>query len=400
MANMPAERRLQKSVITLIRNPLFADMSGILMLGSKTVRDDVPTAATDGRDEVYGRAFVDTLPDKELNFVVVHEGKHKQLRHLTTWEKLWKENPRLANMAMDYYVNLDIVETDPGESVVAMPKRDGKAIGCLDRRFKGLNTKQIFDILKQEQPEDESGGGSSGGGGLDEHDWEGAKQLTEEEKQQLSEDIENAIRQGQMAAERMHGKNGGNRSRELMDILDPKVDWRTLLREFVTSTCKGGDESTWRRPNRRYLAHDIILPSRISERVSCVVVGCDTSGSITDADHARNLSETQAVFETVRPEKVHVIYWDHHVAAHETYDESQLDTFRQSTKPKGGGGTDPSCMERYLKEKDLKPDCIIMFTDGCVPNWGSDWGGAPILWCITGGSRAMATTGKTIHIEE
>ena len=57
-------------------------------------------------------------------------------------------------------------------------------------------------------------------------------------------------------------------------------------------------------------------------------------------------------------------------------------------------------MERYLKEKDIKPDCIIMFTDGAVPNWGSDWGGAPILWCITGGSRVMATTGKTIHIEE
>jgi predicted metal-dependent peptidase len=394
---MQAERRLQKAVITLIRHPLFADMSGILMLGSKTVRDDVPSAATDGRDEVYGRAFVDMIPDKELNFVVVHEGKHKQLRHLTTWEKLWKEDPRLANMAMDYYVNLDIVETDPGETVVAMPKINGKAIGLLDRRFKGLNTKQIFDILKQEQQE---AGGGGGGGGFDEHDWEGAKQLTEEEKQELAKEIEQAIRQGQMAAERMHGKSGKHRGRELMDVLDPKVDWRTLLREFVTSTCSGRDESTWRRPNRRYMAHDIILPSMISERVSCVAVGCDTSGSITDADHARNLSEAQAVFETVRPEKVHVIYWDHTVAAHEEYGEAQMDTFRQSTKPKGGGGTDPSCMERYLKKKDIKPDCIIMFTDGYVPNWGNDWGGVPVLWCITGGNRAVATTGKTIHIEE
>jgi predicted metal-dependent peptidase len=56
-------------------------------------------------------------------------------------------------------------------------------------------------------------------------------------------------------------------------------------------------------------------------------------------------------------------------------------------------------MEKLLKEQNIKPDCIIMFTDGYVPNWGTDWNGAPILWVITGGGRMTATTGKTIYID-
>ena len=86
------------------------------------------------------------------------------------------------------------------------------------------------------------------------------------------------------------------------------------------------------------------------------------------------------------------------MAGHEVYDDATRGSFRTSTKPVGGGGTNPAAMEAYLKEKDIKADCIIMFTDGYVPNWGTDWNGAPILWVITGGGRMTASTGKTIHI--
>ncbi len=60
-----AERRLKKVVIDLLRDPTFADMAGIFMLGKKSVMDGLPTAATDGRDEWYGREFVDALGDKD-----------------------------------------------------------------------------------------------------------------------------------------------------------------------------------------------------------------------------------------------------------------------------------------------------------------------------------------------
>ena len=394
---LTAERKLTRVVIDLMRNPLFADMSGIFMMGSKEVRDDIPTAATNGRDEIYGREFIDALSMQEVAFVVVHESFHKMYRHLTTWQRLWQEDAQLANMACDYVINLEIVTRDPQGTVVAMPQKDGKTVGLIDRRFAGMNTKQVFDILKKEQ-EENGGGGGGGDGGMDHHDWEGASELSKEEKEELSKQVDQAIRQGMIAAQKMHGKGGGSMSRELKDILEPKVDWRTQLQEFINTTCAGRDYSSWRKPNRRFLSSDVIMPSLVGERVKNIIIGCDTSGSITDEDHARNLSETDAILSVVTPDKLHIVYWDHTMAGHEVYDDSTRSSFRTSTKPRGGGGTNPAAMEAYLKEQDIKADCIIMFTDGYVPNWGSDWNGAPILWVITGGGTMTASTGKTIHI--
>jgi predicted metal-dependent peptidase len=396
---LTAERKLTRVVIDLMRNPMFADMSGIFMMGTKEVRDDIPTAATNGRDEVYGRAFIDSLSLREVGFIVVHESFHKMYRHLTTWHRLHDEDHHLANLACDYVINLEIVERDPNGTIVAMPQKDGKPIGFIDRRFKGMNTKQVFDILKKEK---EEGGGAGGGGGdgegMDHHDWEGASELSKDEKEELAKQVDQAIRQGMIAAQKMHGKGGGRMSRELSDILEPKVDWRTQLQEFVNTTCGGRDYSSWRKPNRRFLSSDMIMPSLVGERVKNIIIGCDTSGSITNEDHARNLSETDAILSVVTPDKLHIIYWDHEMAGHEVYDDATRGSFRTSTKPVGGGGTNPAAMEAYLKEKDIKADCIIMFTDGYVPNWGTDWNGAPILWVITGGGRMTASTGKTIHI--
>ena len=48
---MLEERKLQKAKITLMRNPKFALLQGVMMVGRTSVADDVPTACTNGRDE-------------------------------------------------------------------------------------------------------------------------------------------------------------------------------------------------------------------------------------------------------------------------------------------------------------------------------------------------------------
>lgn len=395
---MSEERRLQKAKITLMRNEKFALFSGILMIGRTSVDDNVPTACTNGRDEKYGRAFIKKLTDKELAFVVMHEGMHKAYRHLTTWKKLHTENPVLANGACDYVINLELKDLDPDERVIAMPKyRDGvmkgKVMGLVDEKYRGMNAKQVFDLLKQEH------GDGGGGDGFDEHDWDGAKELSEDEKKKLERDIDQAMRQGVMAHQKLVGKGTGGLSRELQDLLEPKIDWREVLREFVKSTCRAKDTSSWRRPNRRYLSTGTYMPSMIGERVGHLVVAVDTSGSIGDAELAEFLSEVKGIAEEVNPEKVDLLYWDSEVAAHEEYSDADVPNIVSSTKPAGGGGTSPSCVSAYIAEKKIEPECIIVLTDGCVGNdWGKDWN-APLLWVITGGNRVMAEIGKTIHVE-
>ena len=396
---MLEERRLQKAKISLMRSEKFALFSGILMVGRTTIDENLPTAATNGRDERYGREFVKKLKDPEIAFVVMHEGMHKAYRHLTTWRKLYDENPRMANAACDYVINLQLKDLDPEERIISMPmyregEHKGKVMGLVDEKYRGLNAKQVFDLLKQEQRD------GGGGEGFDEHEWDGAGELSDEEKTKLAKDVDQALRQGLMAHQKLVGKGTGGLSRDIEDLLAPKVDWREVLREFVKATCRAKDTSSWRRVNRRFLSTGVYMPSMIGEKVGHLVIGIDTSGSVGQRELAEFLGEVKGIAEEVNPDKVDLIYWDGAVAAHEEYEGTAVANIVSSTKPAGGGGTSPSCVSQYLKEKKIEPECIIMLTDGYV---GTDWGGewtAPVLWVITGGNKVMAEIGKTIHIED
>jgi predicted metal-dependent peptidase len=387
-----AERKLQGARVSLMREDKFKALAGVMMLGKVEVVDNIPTARTNGRDEMYGRAFIAKLDRKQLAFVVIHENMHKAYRHLTVWRALFKEDRRLANQACDYVINNMLVKLDPNEMVIAMPRdENGKLLGLYDPRFNGMSAKQVFDILKQEK---EEGGEGDGGEGFDEHDWDGAADIPEEERKQLEQDIERALRQGLMA-----GTADGNLERGIGELLKPKVDWREVLREFIKSVCAGRDASSWRKPNRRFLHSDIYLPSMISERAGEIVVGIDTSGSIGGDITTAFLSEVRSIADDVKPDKLHLIYWDHAVAAHEVYDEANMSSLVDSTKPRGGGGTSPSCVSKYIKDKNLTPECIIMLTDGEVGNdWGNEWG-APVLWVVKNLRTITAPNGKTINIE-
>ena len=393
------ERRLSKVKIAIMRNPKFALWSGLMTVGKTRVDENVSTACTNGRDEIYGREFIKSLDDKELAFVVLHETLHKAYRHLFTWRKLYDENPKIANMACDYVINLQLLDMDKDRSVISMPMRAGKAIGLADERFRGLNTKQVYDILKEEEPEGGYGGGGDGDG-FDEHDWQGAKELTEEQKKSIEKEVDQALRQGVINHNKLVGKGAGGLGRELGDLLEPKIDWREMLREFVKATCSAKDASSWRRVNRRYLSTDTYMPSLIGERVGHLVIGIDTSGSIGGQELNDFLTEVKGIASEVHPEKVDLMYWDSQVAGHEEYGYHEVDNIVSSTKPRGGGGTDPTCMITYMKEKNIKPEAIIMLTDGCIGDWGNEWN-APILWTICGqwGKNTYAPNGKTIHIE-
>jgi hypothetical protein len=419
---MLEERKVQKAKITLMRDPRFALWSGILMVGRTSVVDNIPTACTNGRDEKYGRKFVAGLKEPELNFVVLHENLHKAFRHLTTWRKLHDENHSLANAACDYVINLKLKDLDPSERVISMPRwadgvLKGKPMGLIDEKYRGLNAKQVFDLLKQEQkdkgdgnpcddgdPSDQEGGSNKGQGqgqgGFDDHDWDGAKEMTEEEKKVLEREIDQAIRQGVMAHQKIAGTGGGDIDRDLLDLLEPKVDWREMLREFVKSTCSAKDTSSWRKVNRRFLSMGTYMPSLIGEKVGHLVIAVDTSGSVGQEELSGFLTEVRGIAEEVKPSQVDLIYWDSRVAGHEEYTESDVSNIINSTKPRGGGGTSPSCVSEYLKEKRIEPECIIVLTDGYVGNdWGRDWT-APVLWAIVGENDCVAGNGKTIHVKD
>ena len=105
---LPAEKRVERAHAQLMRHKDFCLFSGVFMVGKVSVDETTPTAKTNGRDVTYGRAFVDSLNDKELVGLILHESGHVMWQHGYMWKGLWKKNARLANQAADYVINLDI----------------------------------------------------------------------------------------------------------------------------------------------------------------------------------------------------------------------------------------------------------------------------------------------------
>jgi len=380
---LTVEQRLQRAHLHVVNHIKHCAVGGVVMFGKTSVVDDFPTACTDGFNTQYGRRFIETLDEPELRFLVLHENYHKAFRHLSTWRHIYKENPRVANMACDYVINLRLQDLDGGEGFIKMPK-----LGLIDEKYRGMDEGQVFrELLK-------NGEDGSGGDGFDEHDWEGEESLSDAERKEIASKIDEALRQGAILA----GKKGGQMDRALSGLLEPKVNWREVLREFVTTQCSGHDMSTWRKVNRRFVSSGVYLPSHISESVGRVLVGVDTSGSVGAEELRDFLSEVSGIAKQVSPELLDLVYWDSNVAAHEKYAIHELDGLMSSTRPKGGGGTAPSCVTSHMREHNIKPECAIILTDGYV---GSDWGGqwpCPVLWVIVEGNNVMAPVGKTVHI--
>ena len=395
MAKLTAEQRVQKSHVALMNDPKYCLYSGIFMLGKTEVDDDLPTACTDGRNTYYGRTFVDKLKDPELKGLILHENLHKAFRHTTVWKHLYKQNPQLANMACDFVINLMIHDSDPQGAMVTLPEG-----GCLDEKYRGMDAGEVFRLLKQEQEQRKQNGKGDGDGdsqaqggqGFDEHDWESADEMSEDEKQTLAREVDQALRQGALLA----GKLNGNVPREITEAMEAKVNWKEVLRDFVNSICADKDNSTWRRPSRRWVDQDVYMPSAIGEAVGRIVIAIDMSGSIGIAEIGQFLGELLSICNHVQPEGIDLMYWDTEVCAHEKYDRGDYEAIMTSTKPAGGGGTSADCIPKYIAQHKLNPECVIVLTDGYIGGWG-DWK-HPVFWGMT--TNQVAPMGISVRIEE
>lgn len=425
-ARLPAEKRIELVHVSLMRSKEFALFAGLFMVGKAEVRDVPMTAGTNGRDVFYGRAFVDSLSDRELAFLVMHENMHKAYRHLTTWRNLYEYDRDLANAACDYVINIQLCDLDPEGKLITMPtdKKTGKVLGLIDYQYRGMDTRQVFDLLRKkcQKPKRRGGGGqggndrqdvddsddgqqggqgdqpSQGNNGFDHHDWEGAQDgMSDKERQQLERDIDQALRQGGIYA----GKVGANIPREIGELLAPKVDWREVLRRFVRTNLRDRDSPSWRRAHKNYLWQDVILPSILGKRMKSLVVAIDTSGSIVGPILDMFLSEMDKIIKDTNPERIDVIYWDTQVQGHETFTGSLKDVVSR-TKPVGGGGTVVDCVPEFMQKHQLKPDALVVLTDGYVNSDTKNWQRhtTPTMWCVIGNNDFHPPVGQVVNVEK
>jgi predicted metal-dependent peptidase len=417
------ETRIKRGHITLMKHPQTALYSGVMLMGTSSVEEGVPTAYTDGVNKKYGRKFLESiLSESKVRGLILHENLHVALKQVVFGRAMFMENRKLANLAADFVVN-DIITCIDGtvagtsERLVELP--DG---AVYDAMFHDWSMREVYNYLKKHA---KKGGGGQGGKGQgnpppsggaqpsdddedmdgdtvtvngktydisqsDEHDFIG-RELTAEEAKEVIDEIDKALREGGMLAGRM----GAKIPRVISDLLEPKIDWREVLREFVSASMKGKDEYTWRRMNKRHMANDIYLPSMDNETIGEIIVAIDTSGSIGGAEITEFATELVSICEVCQPEVVRVLWWDTEVHGEQVFKDNYSD-IAKLLKPQGGGGTTVSCVSEYVVKHKIKAECCIVFTDGYVENdikWNITM---PSLWMVTQRRDFEPPTGKKV----
>ena len=373
----------------IMNHPEFALLSGVILTGKVEISDKTPTAATNGRDVKYGDAFMTALNQKQVRYLVLHENGHKALKHCVWYRDIVRKYPRLSNIAQDYVINGMIEELDPDLKFVERPT-DGL---CIDPKYFGWGWIEVLqDLLKN--------GGEGGGGGdgnpdpFDEHE-DGSEVMEADEIDSLSDEIDEALRQGKIIVDRKRGEGSGKNP--LNALIQPReTNWRDAMREFIETICTGHDNSRFCPPNKRLLASGFIMPSHFSESAGELIVACDTSGSM-GCVYPVVFGEIARICETVRPESVRVLWWDSDVCGEQVFTEQNYNDLASLLKPAGGGGTYLSCVAEYIRDKEYKPKAVIYLTDGYIEH-SYALPEVPCLWGVVDNKQFVPQRGKKLNI--
>jgi predicted metal-dependent peptidase len=397
----PASELFAKARAALL---VGAPFWGVLSLRLAPIEDiSIRTMRTDGVSIRFNPAFVLGLSRAVLRTAIAHETMHCAALHHT---RRGARDPRRWNIACDYAINPLLVEAG-----FEMPEG-----ALIDPAYAGLSAEDIYAKLPHDTGDDQGGddqdtndpggmgdraraGGdvsdppagcdssdvTSPSGQRDQPDPSGGSQarspvpspadLTRQEEIWAI-----AVAQAEATAKAM-GHSAGDAARAIREQVAPKIDWRDVLRRYLSAAAKS--DYAWTPPNRRYIARGLYLPSLRSDTLGPVVVAVDTSGSIDDATLAAFAAEITAILDEAAPETIHVVYCDDAVAGTETYQAGDV----IDLTPHGGGGTAFRPVFDWIAGADVEPVCAIYLTDldgddfGPVPDY-------PVLWVSTERTRA------------
>lgn len=356
--------------LTNARTALLLDhyFFGRLGLYLKLVENtSLPTLAVDGKHIFYNPEFILSLPNDLVRSAIVHEISHCIFDHQS---RRCGRDPKTWNKAGDYAIHdmMTKAKFKIGDGWLYEPS------------FAGMSAEHIYDIIKQ----DESEGKKHDDGLCDIQD--GGDSQAEIAEQQVEWKI--AVNQAAFSAKQM-GKVPAGMERFIKDLGETKVPWRQVLHRFVSEITK--DDYSWMRPNRKLIAHELVLPGLRSESMGPIEIVIDTSGSIDQPTLNAFGAEIEAIVSAVRPLKTTVTYCDAAVNHVDVFMPGDTLAFKMH----GGGGTDFRPPFAAIEERGENPVALIYLTDLYGPH--GEQPDYPVLWVCT--NNTTAPWGETLHIE-
>jgi len=306
-------------VAMLFDHPFFAS----LLLHLTPVEDDTlepPTMATDGNKLYFHPEFLKKITLPQLQGCMAHEIYHIILRHIPRRQN--REHKRW-NYAADYAINPLILKEYPR---LQLPP------GILqDQNYVDRSVEEIYNML----PMDDSGGGSwdsheiwGNWGKEDDKDGDSESGSMGDLEEEWAQRVAIAAQQA-----KMQGKLPAHIQEMIEDLLQPKLDWRHLLQDRITSCAR--NDFRLSPANKKHLWRGFILPSIGGESI-CIAYIIDSSGSVSKEDIREALSEVLGICESYEEFTIHLYFADAEVNSY--YELHQFDPLPKIIE--GRGGTD------------------------------------------------------------
>lgn len=384
----PTDPKLDREVRELLVTArvgmlLKASFFGNLATRLKLINADTwcSTAATDGRNFYYNTRFIKLLKPKEIEFLFGHEILHVLYDH---FGRRGTRDPMLWNIAGDYCNNADLKKHRIGEFITSVP--------CLyDSKFEGMSAEEVYDILYENAEKidindlidkllddhlDDSGAGNGEG---DEDGQGGRPKLSAEDRQKIRDELKEAMLSAAQTCDASNLPLGVKRMLE--ELTEPKMNWRELLRMQLESTIKS--DYSWLRTSRKGWHVDAVMPGMKTNDAIDIAVMVDMSGSIGNQQARDFISEIKGIMETFDSYRIHVGCFDTDVYNVRQFDSDNLEDL-SDYELIGGGGTDFDCIFKYLKDNEIEPKKLVVFTDGYpFGSWG-DANYCDTVWIIHG----------------
>ena len=381
-----AERTIAKAKKRMVRDHPF--YTALLYRMEIVSTNQVRTMATDGKHVFYNPDWVVEKTVPETVFVLAHECSHVSYCHHTR-KLIGNYDHKLWNQACDYAINGGLVAAG-----FTMPED-----GLIDSKYTGWASERIYADLKRklaENPEDGTGepDDSEGEYSISDGDWGEVLDAVDdqgnvldaagisEEEVSIAEEVHQAAQ-----IEKKIGK--GNSDAQIRDVIDSHKGavqpWYQIIKDHLHDQVI--TDQSYANVNRRFVHQGLILPGNLTTPNGELVIGIDTSCSLTLIELAEIGTHTQDIVDEINPTRIHIVYCDSEVRKAVSFDRGE----DIELKFYGGGTTAFNPVFNWVEYEQIFPHAMIYFTDGYgdvgpngrhginfeVPNY-------PVIWASNG----------------
>ncbi|NEO82649.1 MAG: hypothetical protein F6J87_00025 [Spirulina sp. SIO3F2] len=378
MPTLELDRLISGAILRIrMKSPFFATLA---LFTHFRPSDQIPTAATDGKDIFYNPDFIASLEPKEVDGVMLHEVLHAALLHTV---RRGTRQAQVWNIAADIVVNGAIAE----QGTFILPKGHLR-----DESLEHRSVEEVYELLLShppqwaaelleqmaeeaetmaqawrdllDQPPSDCPADSSAGGSV-----------RQSQQTQLKAHWKAALQRAVTVARstRQQGNIPAGIRREIDEITAPQLDWRTYLWRYLVQT-----PTDFAGFDRRFIGEGLYLETLQGESVQ-VFVAIDTSGSISDEQMRQFLGEVLGILRSYPHLQGELYYVDATAYGPYAITEEQI-----AERPLGGGGTSfIPFFEQVAESWDGQQQAVCVYlTDGygAFPTLEPE---LPTLWVVT-----------------